>query len=177
MRRDALTTFLTQTQATYDPHTREGIAAVRAGLEALVRAPEGEAWLAALLREPMASVELARDAAHGYVLLAHTEAPAQVRAPHDHGRSWVVYALQRGAMEVGTYTRVEEPDGRVRLAPRDLSVLRAGEARVYLPGEIHDTRCLGEASLLLRFTARDLKGDEARWVTRYAHRGGEWTTP
>lgn len=177
MNADALTVFLTQTRAGYDPLTREGIAAVRAQLEALARAPECEPWLAALRRDAPPSAELARDATHGFVLLAHTEPPHLYRPPHDHGRSWVVYALQRGAMEVGTYARLEDADGQVRLVQRDVSVLRAGEARVYLPGDIHDTRCLDEASLLLRFTARDLKGDdEARRITRYVDRGGVWTT-
>lgn len=178
MNADALTAFLTQTRAGYDPLSREGIAAVRAQLEALARAPASEDWLVALHREAPPSVELARDHTHGFVLLAHTEPPHLYRAPHDHGRSWVVYALQRGAMEVGTYARLEGPDGRVRLVQRDVSVLRAGEARVYLPGDIHDTRCLGEASLLLRFTARDLKADdEARRITRYIERDGVWTAP
>ena len=54
--------------------------------------------------------------------------------------------------------------------------MRAGEARIYLPGDIHDTRCLDEPSLLFRFTARDLKSEEeARLITRYVERDGAWT--
>ncbi len=173
---DALTTFIAQTRAAFGPLTSEMVAAVRAQLEALARAPDSEPWLAALHREAPPSAELARDPTHGFVLLAHTEPPHLYRPPHDHGRSWVIYALQRGAMEVGTYARVEDPDGRVRLVRRDASTLRAGEARIYLPGDIHDTRCLGEPSLLYRFTSRDLKSEEeARLITRYVERDGVWT--
>lgn len=173
---DALTTFIAQTRAVFGPPTSEGVAAVRAQLEHLARAPVNEPWLAALHQEAPASRELYRDPTHGFVLLAHTEPANLYRAPHDHGRNWVIYALQRGAMEIGTYARVEEPEGRVRLVQRDATILRAGEARIYLQGDIHDTRCLGERSLLFRFTARDLKSaEEASLITRYVERNGVWT--
>lgn len=176
MNDDALTTFIARTRAAFGPLTSEMVAAVRAQLEQLARAPGGEPWLAALQREAPASRELYRDPTHGFVLLAHTEPADLYRAPHDHGRNWVIYALQRGAMEVGTYARVEEPGGRARLVRREASILRAGEARIYLPGDVHDTRCLGEPSLLFRFTARDLKDEEeARRITRYVERDGAWT--
>jgi hypothetical protein len=89
----------------------------------------------------------------------------------------VIYALQRGEMEIGTYGRVQDGDGGVRLVKRDVSLLRAGEARVYLPGDIHDTRCTAGPSLLFRFTDRDLKKEdqEAHRVTRYVARHGVWT--
>ncbi|MEY4576598.1 MAG: hypothetical protein RL701_1301, partial [Pseudomonadota bacterium] len=65
----------------------------------------------------------------------------------------------------------------VRLVKRDATPLRAGEARVYLPGDIHDTRCVSGPSLLFRFTERDLKKEdqEAHQVTRYVERDGVWT--
>jgi hypothetical protein len=80
-------------------------------------------------------------------------------------------------MEIGTYARVQDVDGRVRLVQRDVSRLRAGEARLYLPGDIHDTRCLSGPSLLFRFTDRDLKKEdrEAHQVTRYVARDDVWT--
>lgn len=172
----ALAAFIAETRAVFGPLTTEMVAAVRAQLEQLAKAPGTEPWLAALHREAPVSKEIYRDPTHGFVLLAHTEPAHLYRPPHDHGRNWVVYALQRGAMEIGTFARVEDPDGRVRLVQRDASTLRAGEARIYLPGDVHDTRGLGEASLLFRFTARDLKSDEeSRLITRYVERGGVWT--
>lgn len=172
----SLTAFVHETRRAFGPLASDMVAAVRAQLAALAAAPADEPWLAALHREAPASRELHRDPEHGFVLLAHTEPAGLYRPPHDHGRAWVIYALQRGAIEIGTYARVAEPDGSVRLVRRDASVLRPGEARIYLPGDIHDTRCLGEPSLLFRFTSRDLKSDaEARAITRYVERDGAWT--
>lgn len=173
---DALATFIDRTRTVFGPLTTDMVASVRAGLEQLAKAPSSERWLAALHEEAHPSRELYRDPTHGFVLLAHTEPAGLYRAPHDHGRGWVIYALQRGAMEIGTYARVEDPDGRVRLVKRDASVMSPGEARIYLPGDIHDTRCLGEPSLLFRFTERDLKSEEeAPRITRYVERNGVWT--
>lgn len=177
MNSDALTTFIEQTRAVFGPLTTDMVASVRAQLERLAKTPGTERWLQALHEEVPASKELHRDGTHGFVLLAHSEPTGLYRPPHDHGRGWVIYALQRGEMEIGTYARVEEADGRVRLVKRDASPLRAGEARVYLPGDIHDTRCVSGPSLLFRFTERDLKKEdqEARRVTRYVERDGIWT--
>lgn len=174
---DALATFVEQTRAAFGPLTTDMVASVHAQLEQLAKAPSTERWLQALHEENPASKELYRDGTHGFVLLAHSEPTGLYRPPHDHGRGWVIYALQRGEMEIGTYARVEDADGRVRLVKRDASLLRAGEARVYLPGDIHDTRCLSGPSLLFRFTERDLKKEdqEAHRVTRYVERNGIWT--
>lgn len=175
MDRGTLDTFIDKTRAVFGPLTTEMVAAVRAELARLARSPSTEPWLQALHQEAPASRELYRDGTHGFVLLAHSEPADLYRPPHDHGRSWVIYALERGEMEIGTYARVEEK-GRVRLVQRDRSLLRAGEARVYLPGDIHDTRCVSGPSLLLRFTERDLKAEqEAQRVTRYVAGDGFWT--
>ena len=80
-----------------------------------------------------------------------------------------------GEMEIGTFARVEDAEG-VRLVQRDMTVLRAGEARAYLPGDIHDTRCLRGPSLLFRFTERDLRTEELEQrMTRYVLHQGTWT--
>ena len=176
MNSDTLETVIDRTRAAFGPLTTEMVAAVRAELERLARAPSSEPWLRALHEALPAARELYRDSAQGFVLLAHSESAESYRPPHDHGRGWVIYALQRGEMEIRTYARVVEADGRVRLVERDSLALRAGEARVYLPGDIHDTRCVSGPSLLLRFTERDLKAKhEARWVTRYVAGDGFWT--
>jgi predicted metal-dependent enzyme (double-stranded beta helix superfamily) len=128
--------------------------------------------LARLHEEASESHELYRDPTHGFVLLAHTESPGLYRPPHDHGRGWVIYAVQRGETEMGTYARVPDAQGKVQLVKRDSSVLRPGQARIYLPGDIHDTRCTKGPLLLYRFTSCDLKKEN---VTRYAQRDGVWT--
>ena len=177
MAKNSLETFIERVRATWGPLTSEVVASCRDHMEELLKAPTTEEWLAALHRDAPANKELYRDPENGFLLLAHTEAPGLYRPPHDHGRGWVIYALQRGEMEIATYARVEDLDGRVRLVKRDSSLLRPGEARVYLPGDIHDTRCLSGPSLLFRFTERDLKKEdqEAHRVTRYVERNGVWT--
>lgn len=79
---------------------------------------------------------------------------------------------------MGTYARIENPDHRVKLVKRNLTVVRPGQVQLYLPGDIHDTRCLTQTALLFRFTERDLKKEdrEEHRVTRYVHRNGDWTT-
>ena len=63
---DALTTFTRQARATFGPLTTPMVAALRAALEGLARAPTDEPWLAALHRDAPASRELHRDPEHGY---------------------------------------------------------------------------------------------------------------
>jgi hypothetical protein len=91
----------------------------------------------------------------------------------------VVYAVQSGELEVGTYARIEAADGRPRLVRRGSTILRPGEAEAYLPGDIHDTRCLSETALLFRFTERDLRHEDQveRKLTRFVQRDGQWTVP
>ncbi|WP_213955851.1 hypothetical protein [Variovorax sp. dw_954] len=153
------------------------VAGCQRHLADLLRAPATEDWLAALHREAPANKELYRDPAHGFVLLAHSEYAGLYRPPHDHGRAWVIYAIQQGEIEMRTYARVENTDGSVGLVKQDSTVMRPGQVQVYLPGDIHDTRCMKGPALLFRFTARDLKKedkDEHR-VKRYVEKDGVWT--
>lgn len=177
MAKNSLETFIEEVRSTWGPLTTEVVAHSRAHLEHLVKTPACDAWLASLHQEAPAYHELYRDPTHGFVLLAHTETTGLYRPPHDHGRSWVIYVLQQGEMEMGSYARVSEADGRVRLVKRNTTIVRPGQAMVYLPGDIHDTRCLAGPALLLRFTERDLKKEdqEEHRVTRYVERDGSWT--
>ena len=110
--------------------------------------------------------------------MAHTESAGLYRPPHDHGRSWVIYAVQQGEVEMTTYGRFEDADGHVRLVKRDTTLVTPGQVQVYLPGDIHDTRCIRGPALLFRLTERDLKQEDqgAHRVTRYVDRDGDWTT-
>lgn len=151
----------------------------RAALTKLAGAKECEPWLAELLAEKPATRELHRHPAHGFMLLAHTENEGLYRSPHDHGRAWVIYAVQSGELEIGTYDRSLQSDGTETLKEVSRSVLRPGEARAYLPGEVHDTRCLSSTALLYRFTERDLRHEDLveEKVTRFIDRGGQWIAP
>lgn len=177
MANDALTTFIEYTRVGFGPLTTELVSSVQAELVKLTKASPSEHWLRVLHDESPSSKELYRDPKHGFLLLAHSEPTGLYRPPHDHGAGWVIYALQRGSMEICTYARVKDENGHVRLVQRDVTALRAGEARVYLPGDIHDTRCANGPSLLFRFTERDLKQEEKLGrLTRYVLNNGVWTT-
>jgi hypothetical protein len=176
MARSTLETSIEGIRAAWEPLSTEVISGCQRHLENLLKSPVTEEWLAALHRDAPASRELYRDPEHGFVLLAHTEYEGLFRPPHDHGRGWVIYAMQQGEIEMRTYGRVEGPDGFVKLVQRNSTVVRPGQAQVYLPGDIHDTRCVNGPALLLRFTERDLRKEdrEEHRVTRYVDNGGIW---
>lgn len=169
MAKNSLETFIERVRATWDPITSEVVAGCREHLEELLKAPATEEWLAALHKDAPENKELYRDPEHGFLLLAHTEPTGLYRPPHDHGKGWVVYAVQQGETEMGTYVRVESEHGKAQLVKRDSSPIKAGQAKVYLPGDIHDTYCAAGPLLLYRFTSCDLKKES---VTRYAQQGG-----
>jgi hypothetical protein len=174
---NTLDTSIRGIKSVWGPLSSEVIAACRGHLEDLLQASPTEDWLAALHKDAPPNQELYRDPQHGFVLLAHSEPEGLYRPPHDHGRGWVIYALQQGEIEMGTYARLEQPDGRVRLVKRGSTRVRPGQVQVYLPGDIHDTHCLSGPALLFRFTERDLKKEdkEEHRVTRYVERDGAWT--
>lgn len=173
---DTLHTFIAGVRSLWGQLSSELVAGCREQLAVLAVSSPREPWLADLHRTMPGSRELHRDPDHGFVLLAHTESAGLFRPPHDHGRGWVVYALQHGEIEMRTYGRVEAEDGSVRLVQRDSTIMRAGQALAYLPGDIHDTRCLSDTALLFRFTERDLKVEDREGrLTRYADRAdGAW---
>ena len=176
---DSLNAFAEAAHSAWSPISTALVGECRAQLTALMRADPREQWLADLHAERPASRELYRDPEHGFMLLAHTEAAGLYRPPHDHGRAWVVYAVQSGTLEIGTYAKITGADGVIRLVQRDLTLLRAGEARAYLPGDIHDTRCLADSALLFRFTERDLRREDLqeKQITRFVECDGYWTVP
>lgn len=174
---NSLERFVEQVSPIWGPLTSELVARCHHELEELLKAPATEEWLAALRKDAPESRELYRDRSHGFVLLAHAEYAGLYRPPHDHGRGWVIYAVQQGESEMATYLRTETPDGKVQLVKRESTRVHAGQAKVFLPGDIHDTRCVSGPALLYRFTERDLKKEdrEEGRVTRYVERSGVWT--
>jgi predicted metal-dependent enzyme (double-stranded beta helix superfamily) len=178
MDKTALHSFTEAVRFLWGPLTSELAGAIQTAMETLLGASVDETWLATLHEDAPASAELHRDPDHGFMLLAHTEQAGLYRPPHDHGRSWVLYGIQRGEIEMGTYAPVETDDGEVRLVKRNTTLVCAGQAQLYLPGDIHDTHCVSETALLFRFTERDLRVEdrEHRRLTRYVDRGGIWTT-
>ena len=106
------------------------------GVRALHGSADADIQTIALLAERPATRELHREP-DSFMLLAHAEQRGLYRPPHDHGRAWVVYSVQSGALEIGSYVRVPNAGGD-RLVRRDTAILRPGEARAYLPGDSED---------------------------------------
>lgn len=177
MKNNSLEMFIERVRSVWGPLSTEVVAGCREYLEELLNAPATEEWLAALHRDAPANKELFRDPTHGFVLLAHTEHAGLYRPPHDHGRAWVIYAIQQGEIEMGTYVKAEGPDGKIQLVKREATLVRPGQVKVFLPGDIHDTRCISGPALLFRFTERDLKKEdkEEGKVTRFVEQDGFWT--
>ena len=178
MAHKSLDSFTAAIRSAWAPISSELVTMCRLRLEELVRADSAEDWLASLLAERPASRELHRDPS-GFMLLAQNENEGLFRPPHDHGRAWVVYGVQSGELELRTYARVQAAGAEDRLVLRDTSLIRAGEAKAYLPGDIHDTRCLTENALLFRFTERDLRHEDQveHKLSRFVERDGYWMAP
>ena len=177
MSQTALDRFVADVRATWGPLSTETVSNCRKHLERLLQASPMEPWLVGLLAEQPASRELYRDPEHGFVLLAHTEPSGLYRRPHDHGRSWVLYGVLSGDVEMGSYARTEGLDGRPRLLRRNAALVRAGSVMAYLPGDIHDTRCVSGPALLFRFTELDLVREDRHEgrITRFVEQDGVWT--
>ena len=90
-------------RSVWGPLSTKVVAGCARYLERLVNAPATEEGLSALHREAPANQELYRDPTHGFVLLAHTEYAGLYRPPHDHGRGWVIYAMQQGEWMLVNY--------------------------------------------------------------------------
>ena len=174
---NSLGKFTDGVRSIWGPISSEVVADCRQQLEELIKTPATEEWLVALQREASSYKEMYRDPTQGFILLAHTEPTGLYRPPHDHGRGWVIYALLQGEIEMGTYARIEDSDGNVKLVKRNSTLVRHGQVQVYLPGDIHDTRCISGPALLFRFTERDLKKEdkEEHRLTRYVEQDGVWT--
>ena len=140
----------------------------RQAMEGLFRA-EDPSWQSAVEQVAAAEkpVELYGDPILGFIQMAHPYRAGHASAPHGHGAGgWVVYGVGRGRVEIATY---EVGGGSPPLRVVRSEVLAAGEARVYLPGELHSTRMVegegpGDTAVVLRLLSEDLsKLDRIRY--------------
>lgn len=106
------------------------------------------------------SLELYRDNTKGFVLLVYSEIQGTYRIPHNHGDAWVIYSVAAGNVEMGNYFKSVQSNMKPQLILKNREILSTGDARIYYPGEIHDTRCVSESALILRLTSSDLKEEE-----------------
>lgn len=160
MLQNSLTKFIKNIRHVWGPLDSNLVAKSQSLIDELVKASDDEPWLAELQGELTESKELYRDSDHGFILLAHTEKKDLYRVPHDHGSGWVIYSVQRGEMEMGTFGRIEKQNGEFDIVKRESYRVHPGESRVYLPGDIHDTKCISNSVLMLRLTSTDLKEEK-----------------
>ncbi|MEX2962712.1 hypothetical protein [Microbulbifer sp. TYP-18] len=133
----------------------DAISRCRTAVARLAGAASTEPWLAQLHEKKPAAEELYRDPDQGFILLAHVEYQGQYRKPHNHGNGWVFYGLQHGEVQMATYGQFGKPGGGEKLVSRGAYTMRVGDCSAFLPGDIHDTRCLSDYMLMFRLTSCD----------------------
>ena len=116
MTESSLDKFVASVRADWGPINTELVMNCRRHLDDISLADAREEWLASLLAERQAMRELHREPS-SFMLLAHAEQRGLYRPPHDHGRAWVVYGVQSGALEIGSYGRVPDSDGERLVLP------------------------------------------------------------
>jgi hypothetical protein len=104
--------------------------------------------------------------APGFCLMTSLPGPQGERAggrlPHDHGASFVVYGVYKGAIEQTKYKWTYTKDGdwtSPELRTSENFVQKPGDVAFFLPGEIHKTTSVGsEPPVVIRL--------EAQWLDR-----------
>lgn len=132
----------------------------RVALVGLANASYSEGWLAELHKKREATSELYRDPERGFILLAHVEFQGLYRKPHNHGNGWVFYALQHGEAQMSTYGQVRVAGEGEQLVSRGSYTMHPGDCSAFLPGDIHDTRCISDYSLMFRLTSCDFSEEK-----------------
>ncbi len=168
MKNSALEDFITSVKNNWKGLNSETVIKSKALLENLANTSDSEPWIADLHNKKQASVELYRDKKHGFILLAHIEMKGQYRKPHNHGDGWVFYAIQYGRMAMSTYWLATDTADQSQIVSRGSRELSSGECNVYLPGDIHDTKCISDYVLMFRLTSCDFKEEKcAGRLTQY----------
>lgn len=154
MNKDPLTKFIESLRQIWRPLDSNLIVQSQSVFQELLADP---AFVAGNRHE---NKKLYQDPDHGFILLMHTEEKGLYRPPHDHGDGWVVYGVVKGEIEMGTYKRLKDTQNAPRLVRHAKEQLKQGDSRIYLPGDIHDTKCLSASILMLRLTSCDLETEK-----------------
>lgn len=160
MEQNSLTKFIESMRKIWGPLDSDLVLKSQILLEELIKASVSESWLQELQHDFEGSRELYRDPTHGFVLLAHREKKDLYRVPHDHGDGWVIYSVYFGEMEMGAFARIQGANDGFKIVRREKYRVHAGESRVYLPGDIHETKCISDSVLMLRLTSLDVKEEQ-----------------
>lgn len=154
---NSLENFIKEVTACWSGLNTQTTTEVRKLLMELAKTSTDEHWLKELHRKKSPASQLYQDSNHGFMLLAHTEKKGNYRSPHNHGAGWVFYAVHSGALEMHTYKQITTSKGVTHLVSRGSEIMKAGDCKLFLPGDIHDTKCLSENFMQFRLTSSDLK--------------------
>lgn len=148
--------FETKVSQAWQHNENEKISAASAEFQKLLQNAEFHSHLTAQFSTMCGGqIELLRSQEHGFILTAYAEKQDVYRQPHNHGNGWVIYGVIGGQMEMHTY---ELANG---LAVKEADMLYSNDFKVYLQGQIHDTKGIAKKSIVLRFTSCDLKKEES----------------
>ena len=97
----------------------------------------------------------------GFLLMAGVQRPDQDNLPHDHGNTWVVYGIYKGAIEQTkwrwSYPETDRTSPEIK--PVESWVQGPGDIAFFLPGEIHNTRNVSdERTVVVRLEGQKLAG-------------------
>ena len=98
----------------------------------------------------------------GFLLMSGVQAPGkEAGIPHDHGTTWVVYGVYKGAIEQTkyrwSYPEIDRTSPEVKLV--ESWVQGPGDIAFFLPGEIHNTQCVAdERTIVVRLEGQKLAG-------------------
>jgi len=157
MQKTGLETFISNVKKHWSGLNTETVEAVRQLLIDLTKSSMDEPWLKDIIDERPAAKELYRDPENGFILLVHSEDKGMYRHPHNHGAGWVFYAVQSGEIAINTFKQITSTNGETHLVSRGADVIASGGCRVFLPGDIHDTKCLSDTFIQYRLTSTDFK--------------------
>jgi len=106
---------------------------------------------------PFGTYTVYQDPETDFHLLAHCFDNGSKSPPHDHGKSWAIYAQTRGYTDMTVWDRNDDPaaGGPVDLSVRETYRLNPGDAGIFHPGDIHTIE-FNDGSRFVRVTGTDL---------------------
>lgn len=102
MKSTSLSYFVNKIEDQWGPISSSLCEAVRSSLADLSLASSSEPWLRSINYAENQNRLLHKSPTQGFCLLTHEEEEGLYRIPHDHGRAWVVYAVQSGKAQIET---------------------------------------------------------------------------
>ncbi|PKB78757.1 MAG: hypothetical protein BZY88_16805 [SAR202 cluster bacterium Io17-Chloro-G9] len=96
---------------------------------------------------------------NGWWLMATVQKPRQDNLPHDHGVTWVLYGVYKGAIRQRKWRWAFPGEGvdHAQIVEHGSFVQNDGSVAYFLPGEIHDTLNVEEGrSLVVRLESQKL---------------------